>query len=231
MATALQQEVADVRAILEGITHTLHPALSEFIQDEIGRRQTLPLAPVVLTAALPAEDGPEPRQRRIQLAAALELLTVALDIHKLLILGTMGRDSVDRALAGGTVLAGDYCFSRAASLAARTENPAVVAIFSDLLQQLSEGNLRRIFAEGEPTFDETRLLYHSGALAGATLAGLPAETVQATAQLGATIRKTHPYVNGYHEGKNLQQALTEAGIAPFQQERWQEVLNQAMRNE
>jgi geranylgeranyl pyrophosphate synthase len=231
MATALQQEVADVRAILEGITHTLHPALSEFVQDEIGRRQTLHLAPVVLAAALPAEDGAELRERRVQLAAALELLTVALDIHKLLILGTMGRDSIDRALAGGTVLAGDYCFSRAASLAARTENPAVVAIFSDLLQQLSEGNLRRLFPEGEPAFDEAGLLYHSGALAGATLAGLPSATVQATAQFGPVAHKAPPHMNGHHDGKSLQQALVEAGIAPFQQERWQEILNHRMSSE
>lgn len=231
MATALQQEVADVRVILEGITHTLHPTLSEFIQDEIGRRQTLHLAPVVLAAALPAEDDIARRQRRVQLAAALELLTVALDIHKLLILGTMGQDSVDRALAGGTVLAGDYCFSRAASLAARTENPAVVAIFSDLLQQLSEGNLRRIFSEGESTFDEMSLLYHRGALAGATLAGLPSATVEATAKFGAAAHKSAPHVNGYHDGKSLQQALTEAGIAPFQQARWQEALNHRMSNE
>jgi geranylgeranyl pyrophosphate synthase len=230
MATALQQEVADVRAILEGITHTLHPALSEFVQDAIGRRQTLHLALVVLAAALPAEDGTAPRERRVQLAAALELLTVALDIHKLLILGTAGRDSIDRALAGGTVLAGDYCFSRAAALAARTENPAVVAIFSDLLQQLSEGNLRRLFAEGEPPFDESRLLYHSGALAGATLAGLPSATVQATAEFGAAAHNAAPYINGRHDDTNAQQAFAEAGIAPFQHDRWQEILSHRMNN-
>lgn len=224
MGTALQEEVAEVRAILTGITDTLHPALSEFVQDEIGRRQTLPLASVVLAAALPEEDSDVQRQRRIYLAAALELLTVALDIHKLLILGAMGRDSIDRALAGGTVLAGDYCFSRAAALAASTENPTVVAIFSELLQMVSEGNLRKIFADGEPVFDEARLLYHSGARAGATLAGLSSTAVEESARFAALLRKTHPHPNGHHDGEILQKALAEANLAPFQRIRWQELV-------
>jgi geranylgeranyl pyrophosphate synthase len=224
MGTALQQEVADVRAILTGITDTLHPALSEFVQAEIGRRQTLPLAPVVLAAALPEEDSEIQRARRVQLAAALELLTVALDIHKLLILGTMGRDSIDRALAGGTVLAGDYCFSRAAALAAGTENPAVVAIFSELLQMVSEGNLRRIFTETAQAFDEENLLFHSAARAGATLAGLSSATVEETARFGALLRKTHSHPNGRHDGESLQKALSEADLAPFQRSRWQELV-------
>jgi octaprenyl-diphosphate synthase len=200
----------------------LHPALSEFIQDEVRRRPALHLASIVLAAALPAYDTEQKRQQRIDLAAALELLTVALDIHKLLLAGTSERDSIDRALAGGTVLAGDYCFSRAASLAAQTENPQVVALFSDLLQQLSEGNLRRIFNDGESDFDEYTLLFRRGAETGATLAGLPAKTIANTAQFGADLAQKQ-IGQGHHVDGSIHRQIEEAGLAPFQRARWQKV--------
>lgn len=205
--TQLSQEVSEVRTILAGITAELHPALSEFIKDEIRRHTSSRLGETVLAAAYPAEDNADLRERRINLAAALELLTVALEIHKLLLLSANTRDSVDRALAGGTVLAGDYCFSRAAALAARTENPQVVAIFSELLQHLSEGNLRTLFDENSAPFDEERVLYECAARAGATLAGLSAPQVAAT-------------VAWITDGKR---DVVGSGLAEFQHERWEEV--------
>ncbi|MCB0112771.1 MAG: hypothetical protein KDD84_01720 [Caldilineaceae bacterium] len=178
--TSLSQELSEVREILSGVTAELHPALSEFIKDEIRRHTSMRLGAIVLAAAFPAEDSPTQREKRVNLAAALELLTVALEIHKLLLLSAGARDSVDRALAGGTVLAGDYCFSRAAALAARTEHPQVIAIFAELLQQLSEGNLRRLFAETDEPFNEEEVLYRSATHAGTTLAGLPEPQIAAT---------------------------------------------------
>ncbi|MBI1298258.1 hypothetical protein GC175_25270 [bacterium] len=209
--TSLSQEISDVRAILSGITAELHPALSEFIKDEVRRHTSLRLGAVVLAASFPAEDSTMQRERRINLAAALELLTVALAIHKLLLLSANTRDSVDRALAGGTVLAGDYCFSRAAALAARTENPQVVAIFSELLQQLSEGNLRSLFGSDNDPFDEERVLYESATRAGATLAGLQETQIEATvAWIG-------------HETADVE----ESELVAFQRERWGEVMRDA----
>lgn len=205
--TSLSQELSEVREILSGITAELHPALSEFIKDEIRRHTSLRLGGMVLAASFPAEDSAEQRERRINLAAALELLTVALEIHKLLLLSANTRDSVDRALAGGTVLAGDYCFSRAAALAALTENPKVVAIFAELLQQLSEGNLRRLFEESSAPFDEERVLYRSAVHAGATLAGLHETQIAATV---AWIDHGTADVEG-------------SELMAFQSERWREV--------
>ena len=209
--TSLSQELSEVREILSGITAELHPALSEFIKDEVRRHTSLRLGAVVLAAAYPAEDSPDQRDRRIQLAAALELLTVGLEIHKLLLLSANTRDSVDRALAGGTVLAGDYCFSRAAALAARTDNPQVVAIFSELLQQLSEANLRRLFEENSAPFNEERVLYQSAVHAGATLAGLPEAQIAA---IGVWIGNGTADVEG-------------SELVAFQRERWAEVMRDA----
>ncbi len=224
MPNGFAQEIAEVQTILAGITNELHPALREFIHDEIQRRATSRLAPVVLAAALPEQDSSEQRARRIYLAAALELLTVALAIHKLLMLTATNRDSIDRALAGGTVLAGDYCFSRAASLAAQTEHPRVVAIFAELLQQLSEGNLRQIFDDSDAPFDEGRLLYQSGALAGATLAELSPEAITATAVFGERIRPLPHASNGRSESSRLVDQIESAGLADFQRHRWEGIL-------
>ena len=80
---------------------------------------------------------------RVSLAAALQLLQIALNIHRLL-LRPEQTGSIDSFLLGGTILAGDYCFSRAAVLAAHTNHPQVVMVFAELLQEVSQANLRRV---------------------------------------------------------------------------------------
>jgi hypothetical protein len=96
-------------------------------------------------------------------------------------------------------------------LAARTENPRVVAIYCELLQQLSEGNLRSLFGSDNTPFDEERVLYQSATRAGATLAGLQETQIEATvAWIG-------------HETADV-----EGGdLVAFQRERWGEVMRNA----
>jgi hypothetical protein len=144
------------------------------------------------------------------------LLAIALGVHKLL----LNAADLDRSLVGGTVLAGDYCFSRAASLAARTGNPAVVAIFSEMLQQLSEGHLRVIFNEHEDRFDESSLLHRSAALAGAVLADLPAETVQATADFAKSVSNWQPGADGAPQAEEIVSRIETSGLSSFQRGRW-----------
>lgn len=180
-------ELADVRAQVTAATETEHPSLGEFIRHEVEARADSPLAGVVLAAALPAKDDPSQRTARIQLATAMVLLDVALSLHKLLLLQNPDTDTLDKSLVGGTVLAGDYCFSQAAVAAARTDNPQVVAIFSDVLKDLSESHLRHLFGEtGEP-LDEFPALFYSGGLAGGVLAGQSPKEQQRSADFAASL--------------------------------------------
>lgn len=180
-------EMADVRTQVAAATETEHPSLGEFIRHEVDARSGSPLAGVVLAAALPAKDDPIQRTARIQLATAMVLLDVALSLHKLLLLQNPDADTLDKSLVGGTVLAGDYCFSQAAVAAARTDNPQVVAIFSDVLKDLSESHLRNLFGEAEKPLDEFPALFHSGGLAGGVLAGQSADEQQRTADFAASL--------------------------------------------
>ncbi len=168
---ALAQEMQWVRRRLVGATDALHPSVTEFVRTQEGTEPSL-LALVILAAAFPPEDSDTERGRRVALAAAIELLYRGLDIHKLLVVPLQEDRTPDRSLVGGTVLAGDLCFSRAAALAAESESPEVVAVFARLLQRLSEAHLRRLFGHSVDGFDEAQVLLHHGILAGAVLAGL-----------------------------------------------------------
>lgn len=218
MTTDLQQEITEVQKRLDEVSHTLHPMLSEFIRHEIESRPQLDLAAVVLAAAYPRHDSIEQQQRRVALATALELLMIALEIHKLLLNpATTGQADVDRKLAGGTVLAGDYCFSRAAGLAAQTDNPAVVTIFSTLLQTVSESNLRQIFQSGDDLGEQNQLLYRGGAQAGAVLADLQGEDADTVIALSAHIAESP---SPSHAPPSL------SAVPRHQSERWQQVTTQ-----
>ena len=72
-------------------------------------------------------------------------------------------------LLGGTILAGDFCFSQAANLAIKTENPVVVDLFSQALKVTSEGNLRHLFDDHLPPFSDNLALCRAGAEAGMVL--------------------------------------------------------------
>lgn len=190
----LEAERAAVTRILEETLAALPDGMSQFAQEEFAQNRSLLVSGVVLAAAVPAEDSPEARERRIALAAALELLQIALNIHRLLLLAPARADTIDKSLLGGTVLVGDFCFSRAAVLAARTQNPRVVTIFAELLKQLSEKNLRRILkpdpaaAEAAPG-QEQATLFHSGAQAGAVLAGLSSQEQSELAAFAAGLAR------------------------------------------
>ena len=171
---ALQEELNLVAEKLEDAVADLPAGLAQFVRSELAENQVL--AGVVLASAAPVRDSAEDESRRVALAAALELLQIALNIHRLL-LRPEQTGSIDSFLLGGTILAGDYCFSRAAVLAAQTRHPQVVTVFAELLQQVSQANLRRVIAEDgvgadHTAFDEREALLHSGATAGALLAGL-----------------------------------------------------------
>lgn len=154
--------------------------LRELVQARIDAAGPPSCAALVLCAGY--NGSQDEMQPRLHLAAALELLHTGLDIHQLLLESDRSsppyqapRDQL--SFIGSTVLAGDFCFSRAAQLAARTENPTIVRIFAQALQDVSEERLRALNASA----DRTRLsesssrdltLMRSGALAAVELSGL-----------------------------------------------------------
>ena len=91
---------------------------------------------------------------RTSLAAALEMLAVSLAIHEQLLASPSHTNrsnpaAEERTYIGANILAGDFCFSCSARLAARTDSPAVVAIFATALQIISELRLRQLMPDGD----------------------------------------------------------------------------------
>lgn len=171
-----ETELRAVQATLVTAAEELGMPLGELVR--VQSKQTAP----ALRAALVLAVGYDPhgdagaRRKRIFLAAALEMLYIALHVHRLLVtaatLESQGGD-LDKAFIGSTILAGDYCFSRAASMAAQTDSPRIVTLFAQALQTVSEGHLRTLFDTSAGSFDENHSLLHAGAEASIELAGVP----------------------------------------------------------
>ena len=150
-------------------------------------------AALVLAAAYDPQQAGAGLEKRILLAAALEMLHVALGVHQLLVASTVA--GLDKSFIGSAILAGDYCFGRAARMAAQTNNPRIVAIFSQALQDVSEGHLRTFFggqpaSEDVPAYDGLGILLRSGAAAALELSDLATQDKQIVRQLAAHIAAT-----------------------------------------
>lgn len=180
----LEAELQIVYRDLMAAADDLGGPLGELVRGQIKRVLPPLRAALILTVATPPHDATAPRDQRILLAGALEMLGVALNIHRLLVNAAQGEQGIDsdspldRSFVGSTILAGDYCFSRAAQMAAQTDHPRVVAIFANTLQTLSEGLLRHQFTASnalatQGTYDEQRELLRAGAHAAAVLVDLP----------------------------------------------------------
>jgi geranylgeranyl pyrophosphate synthase len=208
LLAGFQAELDEVAHQLTTMSEELYAPLSELLRAEIKQAQPLLRAAFVLTASIEPQgnEGSEPadvqlvRQKRIWLAAALETLTVALHIHKLLFRQQQNDHTVDKSLMGSVILAGDYCFSRAASLAARTDHPEVVTIFSRALMSISEGHLRQFHNSEQPLqatgFDEGYALLSYGLQAATVLAKMDAPMQQQVLvfgeQLGRQLSPAQP---------------------------------------
>ncbi|MCS7251715.1 MAG: polyprenyl synthetase family protein [Anaerolineae bacterium] len=137
----------------------------------------------------------------VSLAAAVEMLHTATLIHDDLIDGSLIRRGVPTLNAvwtpAATVLTGDYLFAYAASLAARTENVRVMAIFARTLMTICEGELhqqlgdrvamlsredylRRIYAK-------TAAMFELATEAAAVLARAPEPEVEALRRYGVDL--------------------------------------------
>lgn len=149
------------------------------------------------------------------LAVAQEMLFLALRIHMRLVGQGVAADDQSRSILGSTILAGDFCFSRSAEMAVRTENPAAFN-FAETLKRVSEGHLRLLFTPNSAPFDEASELFDAGMHAAGVLAGLAAPTLaaaraQARVLASADLAQTSKI--------NLDKNLTEK-LSPQQWGRW-----------
>jgi octaprenyl-diphosphate synthase len=178
MIEIFELEIEEVESALVTATADLTNPLGDLVRAQIKRSQPPIYGALVLAVSkpqAPAQETSSLHRKRILLAAALEMLHIALNVHRLLVNAAVqkqdigGDNSLDRSFIGSTILAGDYCFSRAAQMAAQTDHPRVVAAFSLALQSVSEGLLREQFNTSANPYDESRQLLTSGAQAAARL--------------------------------------------------------------
>lgn len=184
----LQRELDEVSAQLEAAVAELYPPLDYLARSQLTHVRPLVRAAVVLSACRGAPDHEKLRAQRLVLAAALEMLHIALRIHRILLTGPVApddsnADSNQRSVTGSVILTGDYCFTRSAILAAQTDSVDVVAIFSQTLKQISEAILRELFHDqaraattATTSFNENLALFHAGIEAAAILVPLPSES-------------------------------------------------------
>ncbi len=181
LASELIAELQQVEYAVQAGLSDLQAPFAQLVQSQWRRSTPLVRAAFVLTAGYPQLRDDMDR-RRIYLGAAIEMLRLALAVHIQLLTSEV-QPKLDRSLLGSTVLAGDFCFSRSAGLAAKTDSPIVVDIFAQSLQRVSEGTLRRLFRPSEAAYDEDRELTLSGVAAAHELAGLAASQRSIAMQL------------------------------------------------
>lgn len=224
LAGELQKIEQEVSASLIG----LRPPFSQLVQSQVRRSAPMLCGAFVLTAGVGATGEPHLIQQRIYLGAAIEVLRLALAVHTHLLEATNSSQQIDRSVLGSTVLAGDFCFSRSAGLAAKTGSPVVVDIFAQALQHVSEGTLRGLFNTGDPAlpaFDAERELCLSGVAAANELAGLNATEREIDHQLALLLlnHRQNAVAQQPHAAlASLPPALL-AMLPPHRAQRWEQL--------
>ena len=225
--SSFENELSEVHQMLQQAVDGVGSPLGDIVRAQAKRTFPLTRAAIVLATAVTDDDDDALRGRRITLAAALEMLHIALHVHRLLVGAAYDRhpgdqESVmDRSFVGSAILSGDYCFSRAAQFAAATDNPRVAAIFAQALQIVSEGQLRHQFdqatAGGHPDYDETGELLRSGVLAAAALVDVAPDEEASLARMSQELAKQL----FAHKPAPSSDAGLWAELAPPRHARWQ----------
>lgn len=200
----IHDELQAVQALLVEVAEALHFPLNRLVDSQIQGAKPFVRAAVVLATACNNDSDELLKTQRINLAAALEMLHVALNVHKSLLIpaessvaqnGSVVRpasdpsndsaelEKMDKMVMGSTILAGDYCFSRSAAMATQTGDPLIVDIFSEALRRVSEEHLRSIFDESSFSHTEDETLLLAGIQTSAQLIGAPAAMADALTEL------------------------------------------------
>ncbi len=221
----LMAELQEVQQQLVGSVDALGMPLSELVRARIPYVLPLVRAALILTVALGHPDPPLQRHRRILLATSLETLYLGLHVHNLLVTASVLKDDdreeiepTNRSFVGSSILAGDYLCSRSAQLAAQTDNPVVVEIFAQALQNVSEAHLRQLFNTAGGPFSENGELLRAAALAAVELTDLSPIDRESVMSLGLNLAKQ----NFSHLPANFMPSmLNNLDLSQSQIERWQ----------
>lgn len=164
----LGDDLALVRQTILDCARTGFPLVDEVISGTIPEH--LPRAVITLATS---RLGHSEQKKRVALAAAIEMLDMAVIIHDLIPRGEVAATEQNRVLMGSATLVGDYCFGQASILAASVENAAVSAAFSDALAKLSERRVITLIETPNQPHADSAILYAAGAEVGGLLAKLP----------------------------------------------------------
>lgn len=165
---ALGDDLVQVRARLQSCIQSGYPLVDGLLAERIHNHY--PRAIIVLgTSRLGSTD----QHRRVALAAAIEMLHLAVNVHDAIPRGELVIDERMRMMLGASILVGDYCFSQASMLAAETNNPAVVSAFSNALSKVSEQRVVTLLERPQQPHTDDAILYASAAEAASLLVGLP----------------------------------------------------------
>jgi geranylgeranyl pyrophosphate synthase len=169
-----------------------YPQISTILE-EIVRSGGKRLRPMLVLLAGRSWRYEESFQTLISAAAGVELLHTASLVHD---------DAVDHSAfrrgkptlnsqvdTAAVILVGDYLFAQSAILAASTNNPRVVSVFSNSLGDICDGQLMEMMDARNPTqterqylariYGKTASLFGCAAETGAIIAGAPEEAISA----------------------------------------------------
>ena len=181
IAPSLEQVERTMRAQLPS-DRALIGMVGEHVLGSGGKR--LRPALVMLSAELCGYDGP----RRVQIAAALELLHTATLLHDDVVdlADTRRGRAAARTIWGNrrAVLVGDYFYSRASSMIVEDGDIDILQIFSEAIGRMAEGELLQLEKSFDP--DVTEAHYYS--VIDRKSASLIAATTESGAVLGGVTR-------------------------------------------
>jgi len=164
----LGDDLALVRQRLHQALNTGYPLLDTTLAAYLPEH--LPRAIIVLgTTRLGHSDV----GKRVALAAAIEMLHLAITIHDAMPRHAVEMTEHHRMLLGSSILIGDYVFSQASRLAAETDHPGVVATFAQALAQVAERRVIQLLEHPELQPRDDPILFIAAAEAAALLVGLP----------------------------------------------------------
>lgn len=148
-AAPVQALIPQVEARMRSQSNGYHEGLRLALEHLLsaGGKRVRPTVALLISAMLGVE-----RERAITLGAAVELLHTATLVHDDLIDGALlrrGNPTLNAQWnASATILAGDFLFSQAASLAAEVDSIPVMRMFARTLSTIVNGEIGQIFARG-----------------------------------------------------------------------------------
>ena len=164
----LGDDLEAVRQRLQNAIQSGYPLLDDVLASYL--HSHYPRAIIVLGTSRLGHTDPH---KRVALAAAIEMLHLATNVHDTLPRGEIEANERNRLMVGSAILVGDYCFSKASALAAETENPPVVDAFANALARLSEHRVITLVNSPDMPHADDAILYAAAAEAAALLVGLP----------------------------------------------------------